>query len=478
MTLRAAAAAAFLAALVAAADRPAVAASRPRYGGSLVRGFVGEVANLDPRRAVSAVEREAARQLHATLYGYDEDGQPAPDLVAQAEVLPDGSEVRLQLRPAWFHDGRPVTAEDAAAALRGYAAGSPPGSLLGRPDGEPLVTVIGERTLVLRVAGAPVLWPWLLCDLGAAVVPARSGEPASGTVGAGPFRLASRDSDSGEIVLRAHQRHHRGRPLLDEVTYRPYPSDRALRFAMQHEGVDVIESRGRAEARAAVVGTHGEVVALWLNRGRPGLAGAETRQRLAAAVQIDALIDIVLAGDASRSAGLVTPRPVLSPARDRVVATAAATMPDRLSLLYPRSSGLDSVAARLRVDLAAIGVAVRLLPRRWGTLATELASGEFDLALVVIPAGTYPAAVQLIAATGMIASEAPAALVELAAAVDPWRGAGGLIYAAEAELLAAGELRVLFRRNRRLLAEPTIRDVRLTPDGTLALDDAWRWPRP
>ena len=44
------------------------AATLPRFGGAVVRGYIGEVRTLVPLDASSASEREACRQVHAGLY--------------------------------------------------------------------------------------------------------------------------------------------------------------------------------------------------------------------------------------------------------------------------------------------------------------------------------------------------------------------------------------------------------------------------
>ena len=60
----------------------------------------------------------------------------------------EGGDVRLTLRRAWFHDGRPLKAEDVRASLERFASSSTAGAVLAAQGGA-FVRVAGEREVRL-----------------------------------------------------------------------------------------------------------------------------------------------------------------------------------------------------------------------------------------------------------------------------------------------------------------------------------------
>jgi len=449
---------------------PAGAATRPRYGGEIVRGHVGLVATVDPLRASSTIEREVARQLHAGLFAFDRQGEPLPDLVERAEIEAGGTEVRLFLRSARFHDGGMVRAEDALAAIERLATVTSAASLMRGDDPEvPTGRVVGARELVLAVGGAPVLWPWILADVRAAVLPGHG----DGSVGAGPFRLAARTR--GELRLEAYLDHHRGRPLFDAAIYRSFRSARALRLGFRRGEIDAIDEPGPVADVGASRGAIGEIIVLRVNAARSPFERQSVRDALRRALHLDALVDVVLRGGAEKAQGLLRLRPEL----DRIgsVESAALTvaLDGEVALLFVAGVGLDNVAERLRVDLHAAGLKSRPKALSAHELAGAVTDHLYELALVALPSVRLPPALQLVAAADLLA-RTPASLVRAVAEVDPWRAGGVALHQAEAALLDDAELVVLFRRQRHLVAGPTLHDLSVAPDGTLRLEDAWRWP--
>jgi len=220
------------------------------------------------------------------------------------------------------------------------------------------------------------------------------------------------------------------------------------------------------------------VVALRLNPARQPLERAEQRHRLLAALRLDALIDVVLAGRVERAPGLLrlhAKSPPVTGEGARPSGSAAAPA-GALLLVYPEAESLRTAAERIRVDLHAAGLAVT--PRGLASLAyaEALERGAWDLALVVLPGDGLPPVVAMGEVTAFVGAEPSAPL--MAAAARAGGEGGGELFAAEAALLEGAELRPIFRRARRLVARERLRDARVGPDGVAVLEDAWRWERP
>src|SRR5262249_52511372 len=97
------------------------AALGPRYGGELKVGVLELPATTEPGIERGGGAGLVAALVHETLVGVDEEGFPSPALAQGWTAAAGGREWTLRLREgALFHDGRPVTAADAARSLRRF----------------------------------------------------------------------------------------------------------------------------------------------------------------------------------------------------------------------------------------------------------------------------------------------------------------------------------------------------------------------
>ena len=86
----------------------------PNHGGSFTEGMVGEPRQINPLLSqTNDVDRDLSALIYSGLMKYNEDGKLIPDLAKSYEVSSDGLNYTLYLRDnAFWHDGRPVTADD------------------------------------------------------------------------------------------------------------------------------------------------------------------------------------------------------------------------------------------------------------------------------------------------------------------------------------------------------------------------------
>jgi hypothetical protein len=116
-------------------------------------GFVGDIGgsilSSRGRRSSATWRDKSSRTLR-----FDNEGEPVPDLVERVDVV-DGNEVKLTLRRAVFHDGRPVKAEDVRVSLERFVGSLSAGAVLAIPGG--FARVVGEREIVLRTEASRAL---------------------------------------------------------------------------------------------------------------------------------------------------------------------------------------------------------------------------------------------------------------------------------------------------------------------------------
>jgi peptide/nickel transport system substrate-binding protein len=91
---------------------------QPSQGGKYSEALVGSPGRLNPLFDwVNGADREVNRLLFSSLIKFDSRGVPYGDLVDSWGVSQDGKIYNLLLRDAFWHDGRPVTADDVLFTL-------------------------------------------------------------------------------------------------------------------------------------------------------------------------------------------------------------------------------------------------------------------------------------------------------------------------------------------------------------------------
>src|SRR5438105_12793093 len=97
----------------------AVAAARPRYGGTLRLAVKETPATFDPATLATTGPAGLSRLVFETLITLDERGRPQPGLAVSWQVEPGNQRWRFLLRNGVsFHDGAILDANAVAASLR------------------------------------------------------------------------------------------------------------------------------------------------------------------------------------------------------------------------------------------------------------------------------------------------------------------------------------------------------------------------
>jgi peptide/nickel transport system substrate-binding protein len=392
-----------LAALLAA---PARAYLPPPYGGTVAAPLPDLPLTLDPARASRESELQLCALLYDPLFLLGHDGRPRPHLTFAPEISPDGRTWRLALRAGASAAGRPITATDAAAALRRLKRG---------PNAYLLAAVksidVDGAALVLKLTRPTPNLGWLLAAPAAAVSVTLRGQPAGG----GPFRLQARTPSS--FVLRANTAHFAGRPYLDEVRLNLFDRASTEITNFQVGGLQLSfntspYSPKPKHASAELEGPLLSLVYLGVGRGKSYLADPQLRQALLLGIDRKRLGRLATAGHAEIAEGPVPARLLKPQGRttlpfDRAAATRlltrlAAQHPAmradsaggrlKLSLLVDASRFEDTVVAgQLVADLDRVGIAASLEPRQAAEYQARLEDGRYELVLarqaVQVPLG-------------------------------------------------------------------------------------------
>jgi peptide/nickel transport system substrate-binding protein len=263
----------------------AQAAVRPRYGGTVRVEMRAAVQSLTPAgEQNSSGQERLSVLLYEPLVTLDQNAQARGALAFSWQHTPDYKLWQFWLRPAKFHDGSPVTAAQAIAAL---TAANPRAAWRVRSEGE---SIIFESEMPL-----PNLPLELAQPKNAIVLKSATGE----LIGSGPFRIAEWQPGK-HAALVANEDYWNGRPFLDGIEI---VLDRPLREQMidfELGRADVVEvavdqaRRTAQQSRRVVTSAPVEVFTIVFNSDRRAAQDAKLREALALSLDRKAIHEVLL----------------------------------------------------------------------------------------------------------------------------------------------------------------------------------------
>ena len=377
--------------------------------------FTADPRSLDPALSTDVPSGEVVTLLFDNLTRFDVDGHLVPDLARSWDVDPTGITYTFHLRPGVrFHDGRPLTALDVAASFRRALA---PATSGGR--GWPLYPIAGaaafaagrtpdigglttpdDSTVVLALERPLNVFPKLLAMPVAAVVPAAlpAGDFGQHPIGSGPWRFVSWSHDD-QIVVAKNPDYWGGPPASDTLRIRIIPE--ALTQAAEYESgrLSVVEVPFGETARwerdhAAELDRRPALRALYvaINTRRGPLADVRVRQALNYATDVPALLDQIMGGRGTRTAGALPPgldgydstrAPYPHDVARAKALLRAAGYPGGISLQLWRTDRDEygRLAQAIQQQLAEAGITVEIVERDASTARAASMHGNADLFL-------------------------------------------------------------------------------------------------
>ncbi|MET7418633.1 ABC transporter substrate-binding protein [Dactylosporangium sp. NPDC005555] len=326
----------------AAAEDPAADAGAPVQGGKLTWAIETEPITFNPHQYAQAKARLLVWNSFEALLTHDDKGGYLPWLATSWEASPDGLTYTFKLRDGvTFHDGEKFDASAVKANLdqllvAGYAPGVASTQLKYFKDAE----VIDPRTIAVHLKQPDVvILDFFASPQGAQVSPKslkspdlKAGGPS--VVGTGPFIL-DRYTKGQEVHYTKNPAYawapanagHQGPAYLDEVTYRFLKESSVRVGALTSGQVDVIEGVPATEQelvksdpnlRFAKQLNSGTAYNLYFNLTHAPFDDIRVRQAFRDAVDVDAVLQGVYRGTATRAWSLLSPSgPFYEPAVEK-----------------------------------------------------------------------------------------------------------------------------------------------------------------
>ena len=296
--------------------------SDERYGGTVVVGSIGELAD-GLNAAVSSDYSSTQHQQFVnllTLIDYDEDLVPRPYLAESWDVNADNTEITFHIRrDLYWHDGEQTDAHDVAFTYRTVTdpeTAFPNAAFWDHYDKSPTgVEVVDDFTVKIRMTvHSEFLDPWrstailpehLLGD----VPKSQLKQHPYGTqcpVGNGPFVFTSH-SPQDRWVFSANPAFPEalgGRPFVDRYVYRIIPEQTTLLTELLTENIDVYIGPRPDQAQQIIDNSTVELLSYqfrnyvfvgW-NARRPQLSDARVRRAITLGTNRGEIVQAILQG--------------------------------------------------------------------------------------------------------------------------------------------------------------------------------------
>lgn len=315
----------------AAAEDPAAGAGAPVQGGKLTWAIETEPITFNPHQYAQAKARLLVWNSFEALLTHDDKGGYLPWLATSWEASADGLTYTFKLRDGvTFHDGEKFDAAAVKANLdqllvAGYAPTVAATQLKHFKDAQ----VVDASTIVVHLKQPDVLiLDFFASPQGAQVSPKslkspdlKAGGPS--VAGTGPFVL-DRYTKGQEVHYTRNPAYawapanagHQGPAYLDEVTYRFLKESSVRVGALTSGQVDVIEGvpateqelvRSDQNLRFAKQLNSGTAYNLYFNLTRAPFDDIRVRKAFRDAVDVDAVLQGVYRGTATRAWSILSP---------------------------------------------------------------------------------------------------------------------------------------------------------------------------
>lgn len=302
---------------------------RPEKGGIYSEALIGLPKYINPLYNYNRdADKDISSLVFSSLFKRNEKGDLKNDLVESYEVSEDGKSYTMKIRSGVkFHTGEELIVDDIIFTFE--AIKNPEYNSLGREiflgveiekvDDNTIKFVLGEPYapfLELLTFGILPQQLWLEINPETAGLAELNLKP----VGSGPFKFKSftknRDGEVKEYVLEVNEDYYDGRPYLDEIVFKFYPSASEAINALNANAVDGLSYLSHNNLQNVIAKNSlafnkinsTEVAALFFNKKNNSLLGEKKiREALALALEKEKFVPEVMSDYARVVSGPILP---------------------------------------------------------------------------------------------------------------------------------------------------------------------------
>lgn len=339
--------------------------------------------------------------VYRGLTGFGPDGEVRPEL-AESWKQESPTVWTFKLRPATFHNGKPVTSEDVKWSFEQIAKPDSTSQLraefsvissIETPDAQTVRITTKQPTATLPVWFASPHTPILAKG-------STDGDPLG--VGAGPFTLKSQERGVSVEVAAFNKYFKPGLPKVAGIKLIAYADENLRVAALQAGDLDLIEyvpwqhmAAIEKDPRLKLDASDGPFMAFGFNGGSGPFKDVRLRQAVACAIRREEIVDAAFFGRGRPLEGL--PIPSTSPYYDAARAKTWAYNPDKAkklmaeagvpkgftcTLLSTAQYGMHKSTAEVaQAHLSEIGIDVKLNLPDWATRVDLGNKGQYEFCI-------------------------------------------------------------------------------------------------
>ena len=372
--------------------------------GTVVIAVENSPNSLDPRIGTDAQSERIGALLFDPLVIKDEHYEMRPALAVswtQSDALTWRFLLRAGVR---FHDGRALTAADAAWTINSLLDGTIVSSKAGAFAAVAQAEAPEAGTLVIHLKRPDASLLFNLSDGLFGVVPTGSGRDfGRHPIGSGPFRFVSETTDK-EIVVERNPHYWQPPPAFGRVIFNVVPDAVTVALELQKGSADIASNELPPDMVYALAQRGGlgietapssRVMYLNFNTAAGPLADVRVRQALACAMDRQAIVHAIWRGEATPAWTLLPPghwaaAPQADPyphdiprAKALLEAAGLHAAGDGVRLHLEMKTSQDEntrlLAQILQQQLAEAGIALTLRAAEFGTFYADVTAGRFQM---------------------------------------------------------------------------------------------------
>lgn len=362
-----------------------------------------DVTSLDPHGQNDQPSSRVRRHIYETLVVQNERLELVPGLAESwRQVNPTTFEFTLR-EGVRFHNGDLLTANDVKFSFERVldpatrAAGRFLVAMIAR------VEVVNPRTVrvVTQYPFVPILahlaHPVASILNQRAIAAAGADYGSRVSVGTGPFRLVRWEAGS-QVILERNNEWWGGRAGVERLVFRAIPEGTVRAIELETGGIDIAYGlepvdrqrlAGRRDLQLVVAETLSTHY-IGFNARKPPFNDVRVRQAINHAVNVDAIVEVVWAGQAVRARAPIPPRAfaahpglepyAFNPERARALLRAAGVPQGFRTTIWTNENPLRiQVAEIVQANLRQVGILVEIRVLEWATYLSRTAAGEHDM---------------------------------------------------------------------------------------------------
>lgn len=365
-------------------------------------GLKADPPSMDPNISTSLYDRQVYASLYDKLFDIDANGKIVPMLVDSYEVSPDGKSYTFKLKQGVkFHDGTDFDAEAVKFNFERYMT-SDKSKRKGELKFVDTVTVVDKNSVKIQLKQPFAPFLSVLTDrAGIMVSPAAvkqyGDQYLNHPVGTGPFVFVEQVKGD-HVTLKRNDNYWRGKPKVDEVTYKVFTNGTARVQNLRSGMVDIIDDTPVKEIASVKGDANLQLIAepgmgyqgLYLNNSRAPFDNKYLRAAVDRAIDREAVVKVLFDGYAGPARTAFAPgslayneeldKPVKPNADEIKDLLAKGGKPNGFSfkLYISTSPENEQFGAVIQNMLKQYNINVQLEKMEYGQLLETGEKGEFD----------------------------------------------------------------------------------------------------